>query len=293
MSKGPCPKCGSSDAMEMSYDPPYCFSCNRTIFVENSRQVFMDPNSFTLQQIPYRGHILSTLVKYNVKLKVENTTGEPFEVEYEYPEGATKFRNLREKKFTFKNHKGNSLYGADKFSAGSALAITITEGEEDAHAVYEMLGSKYPAVSIQGSGSAQKDCAAYYDYLMSFEKIYLCFDNDEHGAKATAAVSALFPYEKIYVVKKSRFKDANDYRLNNADEEYRKCWYNAKRHDPDNLVSSFSDLEEVFKKPSKKAIAHFPFKGLEEATFGIRTGETYLIKALGGIGKAEILGACE
>lgn len=296
ITKGPCP-CGvSSDAYAVGYsNGPYCFSCHKKFFNDVRGEEAMPENSeaYTIQQVPYRGHSLATIKKYDVKLKVSDLTGEILEAIYPGPKGSEKFRIMESKKFNWKNYKGPGLMGKDKFSAGSSLAVTITEGEEDMMAAYEMLGSKYPVVSVQSSGQAQKDCAADREFLDSFEKIYLCFDNDDQGKKAEAEVSALFPYSKIYIVNKTRFKDANDYLLAGAKEEYNKLWWNAKRHDPENIVSSFADLEEEFLKPKKKAIAEFPFKGLQAATLGIRTGETYLFKALEGIGKTEIMGAIE
>jgi twinkle protein len=243
--------------------------------------------------VPYRGHSRATLEKYGVKGKVSDATGELYEVEYPYHDGATKYRSLKDKKFSWKDFKGPSLWGKDKFASGSAQAVTITEGEEDAMAAYEMLGSKYPVVSVQSSGQAIKDCAADKEWLDGFDKIYLCFDNDDQGRRAEHAVSSLFPFNKIYIVRKNRYKDANDYLLSGNVDEYKKIWWASKRHDPENIISSFTDLREVFKKPKKHAICSFPFKGLQDATYGIRTGETYLFKALEGIGKTEVMGAIE
>jgi twinkle protein len=289
----PCP-CGlSSDAYTEYPTGGFCFSCNKKFWNDKEVEV-LNEGSYTLQQLPYRGHSVNTLQKYGVKLKVLDASGEPVEVLYPYHGGlGVKYRDIAKKKFSWQNHPGPGLWGKDTFGQGSAQAITITEGEEDAMSAYEMLGSKYPVVSVQNAATAKNDCVADKEYLDSFEKIYLCFDNDDAGRRAEHAVSSLFPFSKIYIVRKTKFKDANDYQLNGSDAEYRKIWWAAKRHDPENIVSSFGDLAEVFKTPKKKAICDFPFKGLQEATFGIRTGETYLFKALEGIGKTELMGAIE
>ena len=296
--KHKCPNCGSSDGLEDRYPTgPYCFVCKKKYWNDKKEETLTD-GSYTLQQVPYRGHSLASIQKYGVQLKVADHDGELEEASYPYPEGAVKHRKLREpvdrkSKFTWTGYKGPGLFGKDKFGAGSAQAITITEGEEDTLAVYEILGHRFPSVSVQSASQAVKDCTADMDYLNSFEKIYLCFDSDAAGQQALHAVSALFPYQKIYIVKKTKFKDANEYLLNNEAAEYVRIWWAAKRHDPENIMSSFSDLAEVFKAPKKRAICDFPFKGLQEATYGIRTGETYLFKALEGIGKTELMGAIE
>jgi twinkle protein len=291
--KGPCPKCGSSDALEDKYPTgPYCHSCS-TKFFKDSGPKYLNPADYTIQQVSYRSHAVSTLKKYGVTLKVSTATGDILEAIYPYPNEGIKTRNMVAKTFSWPSHKGPALFGMDKFSGGSAMAVTVTEGEEDTLASYEMLGSKYPVVSIQSSGTAAKDCIANKEWLESFEKIYLCFDNDEQGRKAETAVAALFPYQKIYIVKKTKFKDANDYLINGCAEEYRKLWFNARRMEADNLISSFEGVRAELSLPKKKSICTFPFKNLQDALYGIRTGETYLFKALEGIGKTELLGAIE
>lgn len=290
----PCKLCGSKDASAEYENGSYCFSC--TIFTpfHNFRGNTLDLTkpTTTKQFVPYRSHSRKTLEFFNVQQEVTDD-GEIYSTLYPGPNGSVKRRVVADKSFDWENYQGPGLMGRDKFAAGSAQAVTITEGEEDMLSVYEMLGSKYPVVSVQSSSQAARDCAADKEFLNSFEKIYLCFDNDAQGEKALAAVSALFPYNKIYIVKKDKFKDANAYHEAKEEREYNKIWWAAKRHDPENIVSSFTDLARLFKEPKKKAIATFPFKGLQEATYGIRTGETYLLKALEGIGKTEILGACE
>lgn len=261
--------------------------------MEKTELKSLNPTEVVLQQVSYRGHAQAALVKYGTKLEVSVETGDPIRALYAYPDGGLKERDLREKAFRWRKFNGPGLFGKDRFNAGSAKAVTITEGEEDAMAVYEMTGMKYPVVSVQSSGSAVKDVVADKDWVNSFELIYIDFDNDVHGDKAAAAVASLFPYNKVRIVKKTKWKDANDFLQNNAIAEYQKIWFNAKPLETDNLVSSFSDLAEILHAPDKKAIAHFPFKELEKATLGIRTGETYLFKALEGIGKTELLGAIE
>jgi twinkle protein len=61
------------------------------------------------------------------------------------------------------NWKDTVLFGQNLFTKGGKY-ITITEGEYDAMSAYQMLGSKYPVVSIKnGSSAALKDCRASYE----------------------------------------------------------------------------------------------------------------------------------
>jgi twinkle protein len=294
----PCPCGSSSDAYTEYPTGGYCFSCGKKFFHDKDTNLLETKPaatkavSTTTQIMSHRGHSKETAAFFGIKHSVDEE-GNVVTVWYPYSDGAILERDTKTKAFKWHNYTKPGLAGAEKFSAASAKAITITEGAEDMQSVYEMLGSKYPVVSVTSASSAMKDCAAKKDFLNSFDRIYLCFDNDAPGKKAVIQVSSLFPFDKIYVVDKTRFKDANEYQLNGATEEYRRLWYNAKRHDPENVVSSFTDLASIFKQPKKKAICTFPFTTLQEMTLGIRTGETYLYKAQEGIGKTELFGAIE
>jgi len=290
---GPCP-CGKSSDAFATFDngSKFCFSCNKS-FTKNENK----ERGEMLHKIEaYRGHSKALLEKYKVNLcYTPEDLKNPFGVDYNYPDGVTKRRIFKDKTFSYvsKEKAKPDLYLSDRFDAGSALAITITEGEEDALSVLEMFGDKYPAVSVRSSSSAVKDCSAKYDYLMSFQKIYLCFDNDEPGQKATEHVAALFPFGKCFIVKKGKYKDANEYHMNNAAEEYRKLWYNSRPYTPENIISSFLDFHDILAEKNPPAIGSYPFPDLQRMTRGIRSKEFTLLKGMEGLGKTEVLGAIE
>jgi len=283
----PCKHCGSSDAVEEYPNGSYCFSC------KTKEKTLTDTTKWTEQVLSYRSHSLQALNKYKVKLLVD-PEGTPKEVLYPYT-SFIKHRNLEEKQFyaTGENTKAAELFGEEVFPAGSAAAITITEGEEDALSVYDIFGCKWPAVSVRSSSTARKDCAARYNYINSFDKIYLSFDNDEAGEQALRDVAPLFPFNKVHIVRLSNYKDANEMHMAGKEEEYRRIWYNARRFVPENIISSISEFAEVLEEKDKETIASFPFTDLQRMLRGIRLGETVLFKAPEGVGKTEIMGAIE
>ena len=292
---GPCPnpKCGSSDAYCIYEDGHgHCFSCGYHKFIEKKEADFKELSDevFTYEFIPHRGLNKNSLTKYEVKTKIKSD-GEPVSVGFKYPNGSFKIREIEKKAFTTQGDIAKAgLFGRDKFAAGSAKSVTITEGEYDAIALYQVLGS--PVVSVRSSVTAQSDCAIDRSWLNSFERIYLAFDADEPGRDAAGKVAKLFDYNKVYDVKFSggSRKDANDYVREGADAELRACWQNAKRYLPDSLVSSFSEFEKILKEPLKDGIP-YPFPTLNYMTYGIRTGETVLFTAQEGVGKTEVMHA--
>lgn len=103
------------------------------------------------------------------------------------------------------------LFGQNLFNAGGKY-VTICEGELDALAAFEMLGSKWPVLSIKnGVQSALKDCKANLEYLSKFDNVVLCFDSDDKGRKAAQQVAALFEPNTCRIVSMTDGKDASEY----------------------------------------------------------------------------------
>lgn len=306
----PCPDqtgCGSSNAYTEFEDGGYCFSCTNTFpypsmrdngqssLIGLERKPVQRANKLTnvtIQTVPYRNKDRKTLELLGIHQLVSTETGNLVGTVYPGPKGSRKVRDLVEKSFYWEDYKGPGLMFLDLFPSGGK-AITITEGEEDAAAVYQMFGCNYPVVSVQSSGQAVKDVAADIDKLLSYERIYLCFDNDVQGKKAAEAVSAMLPFNKVYIVNLDLYKDPDEYLANGKANEFVKTWWASKRHDPENVISSFSDVFELFKQPKKRSVCSLPFPELDTSLYGIRTGETIVVKAPEGIGKTEFLGAIE
>lgn len=291
----PCPSCTSSDGY-CTYDDGhgYCFACTfyKPPTKEGSEDFKeLDTGVYTYQYIPHRGLLRESLEKYEVKTKVD-AEGKPVSVGFKYPNGSFKIRELDKKAFTTQGDIAKAgLFGRDKFAPGSHGTVTITEGEYDAVALYQV--TRTPVVSVRSSVSAQSDCAIDREWLNSFSRIYLAFDSDEPGRAAAAKVAKLFDYNKVYDVKfDGGRKDANDYVRDGADGELATVWNNAKKFLPESVISSFSEFERILKEPLKQGIA-YPFPTLNYMTYGIRTGESVLITAQEGVGKTEVMHAIE
>jgi len=287
--KLPCPQkgCNSSDAYHLYDDGHgYCFSCSKVTFPKDT-----EDSKYTYEYLPYRGFRKETLQFYHSLSRI-NAKGEPVAQLYPYTDQATKIRGLPKAFYSIGNMKDADLFGWQRFSSGSGMAITITEGEDDAFAAYEMLGSKYPVVSVGSSSSAKRDCARRHEYLNSFSRIYLCFDNDDIGNKAALEVASLFDFNKVYHVKLT-LKDAQQYHEAKKAEEFKRIWWNAKRFVPEGIISSFSDIDSIIDAEISKGSATYPFPTLQEMTYGPRQGEVILLTAFSGIGKTEIVRAIE
>lgn len=179
------------------------------------------------------------------------------------------------------------LFGMQEFSSGGK-AITITEGECDAMAAFELTGSRFPCVSVRGSSSAKGDCAAVLDYLSTFEKVVLCFDADEAGQKAALEVAQLFEPGKCHIMKMQHHKDANDYLLAGHGKTFIDEWYRAPAYTPDGLKIGKDMWDEIENHKEPKSVP-YPFEGLNHHTYGIRLSELVIVTAPTGIGKTSLL----
>ena len=284
---GSCPDCNSSDAYCLYEDGhSYCYAC------ETTHQLIGDTNIATTdtnphkgyEYVPWRGITKDTMSKFNVLSEVDSS-GEPQNVMFPYPNGRTKIRSRINKIFMSKGSKQSetgNLFGMDLFPAGSAKAITITEGELDAMSVFQMMGSKYPVVSLS-SANSKKDIKHDYNYLNEFDRIYLCFDSDAPGQAAAKDIARLFDFNKVYLVKLDKgLKDANEYLQQGKITEFSKVWWAGGRYMPENIVSSFADISGIIDKDVTKQSIPYPFPTLNDMSYGIRTGEVVLFKAMEG-----------
>jgi twinkle protein len=292
----PCPRsteCGSSDAY-FEYDDGhgYCFSCNTYFPPEGGASFIL--TGFTYEYIPFRCIERDALIKYNILTKVD-ADGKPVSRGYVYPNGATQVEDIDVKNFRWAkgdNHPEHEpgLFGADKFSSGEHDTITIVEGAKDAASLYQVIRS--PVVSVQSASSAVSDCSAFRAYLNGFNRIYLALDGDSVGREAASRVARLFDANKLYQVKFDKHKDPNDYLKAGESTELLNLWHNARRYQPDNVVSTFQDFDKILKEAPRNGVP-YPWPSLNALTYGIRTSEIVLLTAQEGIGKTELMHAIE
>ena len=167
--------------------------------------------------------------------------------------------------------------------------MTICEGELDALSAYQMMGSKWPAVSIRnGAASALKDCKANYEYINSFETVVLCFDADEPGIKAANEVAELFG-SKVKIFKHTGgYKDACDYLKENKGAAFVDSWWKSETYTPDGIIAGSTLWNEV-NKPVEKSNAMYPWNGINDLTYGLRPAELVTVCAGSGLGKSQFL----
>lgn len=237
----------------------------------------------------YRGLTVETLNKFNVgEVQIDGHRAIVYPM-YSYKPIKLLAQRIRKRNKQFPL-RGESLdkvgfFGSHLFPPGSSKIITITEGENDAMAVYQMNGN-WPVVSIKsGAVSAKKLTQDDYDYLNSFEEIRVCFDNDEPGHKATEEFCALFPTKVKIIGFPSDAKDAHEMLESGREKEFKQLWWHPSNWSPSNIVYPM-DIKEQVLNPPKFEFIPYPWEPLNEQIFGMHFPEVVVVKSEPKIGKS-------
>lgn len=287
-----CDACGSSDAgsiYERQDGSTYfrCFACDhfKPNFESSStaRQTqyrhAMNSSEWKVSSVPSRDISRDVALYYGVMTNDEGA------IMFPYGGGSAKYRDTDKTFKTAGQFKEAGLFGQDKFPSGGKY-VTITEGEFDALAAFQMFGSKYPAVSVKnGAKGAKKCCQEQFEWLDSFENIIVCFDADKPGQEAAAEVAELFGAKAKIVKHKPGFKDANDYLMLHKQADFVAAWWAAESYRPAGIVS-VADIKEKLLTPMAKGV-DWAFPTLTKLTYGRRAGEIYTFGAGVGVGKTD------
>lgn len=181
-----------------------------------------------------------------------------------------------------------------------AKKLFITEGEEDAVALYKALkdsnrGTKYedlnPAVISlpHGAGCAANALSRLQGQISkTFSEVVLVFDEDKAGRDAVQAVLRdVFPNAKVATLP-SECKDPNDCLIKGkAKALIQSVMWGASTQKNSRIVWG-DTLHEDAKKPAEWGVS-WPWKIITEKTRGIRKGETIYIGAAPKMGKSEVV----
>ena len=302
--KLPCPSCGGSDPVSMNNDgSAKCFSCG-TFFTDyknpkgtatvkkvNSTS-YLNAYTGTTGSLTDRNISEKTANKYGVRV-VYNSDGSIAEHIYPYYNSneivAVKTRYVTNKSFRVSGtYEGTGLFGEQLYGK-SKLPLTITEGECDAMSVVD-LGIKSAVVSIKrGSAGAVRDIRDSIEFVESFDKVIICFDNDKAGRKAARDVARLLKPGKAKIMQlPNGYKDANDMLNNKRFAEFTKSWFEAKTYTPSGILELSSKKDSWLKREIKESIA-FPYEGLNQKLYGLRKNELLTLTGGTGLGKSSVV----
>lgn len=236
---------------------------------------------------------------FGVRHSFDESTGEV--VEQYYPvtqDGQLAGYKIREvpKNFRSKGRTGADceLFMAFKFNRGGKYVI-ICEGEVCALSGYQMLkdynlkrGSEFEiaVVSPTTGANSQKQIAANYKFLDSFDNIILAMDNDKAGKEAVDKIIPVLPKGKVKIMQ-MRYKDHNEYLEKGKEKEYIQDFYAAKVRVPVGVLPSSSLYERMMQQVATPKVPFPAFMGKLNDMFigGMPLGYIFNIAADTGVGK--------
>jgi len=309
--KLPCNKCGGSDPVSLDdKGAGFCFSCNTyfknystsevpqnndtiTDFKTYQRNSSMETQGFeSFNPLTDRKISLETAKKYGVKSTLVN--GKIDKHYYPYYNGhefaGTKIRKANKDFAWTGSPKEVGLFGENLFKAGGKF-VTLTEGECDAMAAYELMGSKWPAVSIKsGAQGGIKDVKENLEYLESFDSVVINFDNDKPGKDAAQAIAKLLTPGKAKIMTLPvDYKDANDMLRQGRHAAYVSAFWDAKIYTPSGVLNLSDQLGAYQKlRTEKKTAIPYPWHGLNKKLEGMRAGELVTLTGGTGLGKSSV-----
>jgi twinkle protein len=302
----PCLECGGSDPVAINEDgSAWCFSCRyrypnyKEAFSQQGEVVDFKEHKNNKKNtsggdflpLTDRSISLETAKKYGVKAFI-NTTGDVVRHSYPYyianEIAGYKIRELN-KAFSWRGtSKGSGLFGEQLFADGGKY-ITVTEGECDAMSAFELMGSKWPVVSVKnGAAGAVKDFKDSIEFLEKFDNIVINFDNDKPGRDAARAVAKLLTPGKAKIATlPSDFKDANDMLRQAQHKAYQNAWWSAKVYTPAGVLNLSEKLDDLINREIKECVP-YPWAGLNKKLYGMRQGELVTVTGGTGLGKSSI-----
>jgi len=300
-----CPSCHSSDGRAIYEDgTSYCFSCN-TYFPANEKPqqkekkmslyTVEEIEEFPVADLSSRAIPAKACEKYDVRQEFrEDTGGRGRNIFLPAGDGSGyKRKNLKDSRDyeIVGNYRG--LFGQDKFKAGGKFLV-ITEGELDALAVWTMWNNQkepknYTVTSLpNGAGLGGIDKKEVWDYVTSFEKVLLVFDQDEPGKEAVAKFAEYYGSSVKIGYAEFDAKDANDLLMEGREGEFFNAVSRSKEYKPETLVPGHDVGFDTISEPIKPGHHFRRFPEFSNKLGGARHGELTTYLAPPGVGKSTL-----
>lgn len=196
-----------------------------------------------------------------------------------------KYRTF-DKKFSIEEGAEPILFGRDLITESE---LNIVEGEMDVMAMWEY---GIQAVSVPMGAGNHQWVDNEWDFLDTFDTVYLCLDQDEAGQKATMELANRIGLWKCKVVKLPH-KDANECLICGVDKvTINTCFLEAKEFKPDTLANAVvfeKEVTELFARGGELVGIKTPWSKLDGILRGWRPQEVTIWSGKNSSGKSTAL----
>jgi len=298
----PCPECPSTDACAVYDDGhAHCFSCgthfpkfpggeseSKAVVTHTAASGFLQ-----IKPVDLPSRQITESVCRNNGYGVAQWKGQQVQVaNYCTADGqvvAQKVKTASKEFSIIGDAKAMTLWPQHRFRPGGKRLL-LTEGETDLLCWQTLAGDRWPACSIpNGAAGAKNAVAKAIDFVESFEEVVICFDNDEAGRKATAAVCEILTPGKARVMRLPEgTKDICDAVQKGHSKELVQAYWEATPSRPDGIVGGAEILKALLNPPQRGFT--YPWEGLTNLLLGLRRGELVTLTAGTGVGKSLVAG---
>lgn len=319
--------CGTSDALQVFQEDEgrysgYCFRCQTYVpdpysdkpegYIppkpaiptdEEIAERLSEISSYPTVDVPRRKLKREYLEYFGVKTGLDSERAEEpvilcFPYYKDHDLKGYKVKTQSKKMWAIPSIKGSDPFGWQQAIHSGAARLLVTEGEEDAIALFQVLkesnkGTEFegynPAVISlsNGAGDAVKEIGGIAaEISKKFREVCLVFDQDEAGRAAAKKLSRAGDY----LVAELPEKDANECLIRGRSKALKSAvMFKANKPKNTSIIYGSSLKNQARKRPEWGLC--WPWQKLTEATRGIRRGETIYVGAGVKMGKSSLVKA--
>jgi twinkle protein len=183
--------------------------------------------------------------------------------------------------------KRAELFLQDLWKPGGRQLVII-EGPKDAAAFYQITGGTIPVVSPpNGAGTAAESCRRWLEWIETFEKVVILFDNDEPGREGALKLADLLTPGKAWIAT-TPLKDTGDMLMADRGDELPEIIRQAKPYRPGGIVAG----AQITTKALRDRPAVVGYKTgiplIDETMRGLRKREITMLGSGSGMGKSAL-----
>ena len=167
--------------------------------------------------------------------------------------------------------------------------IIITEGELDALSLIDS-GHKNTVGVTGGAGTLLPE---WYDQLLTVEKIFICFDNDDVGQKAARDVWAKrLGVGKVWNITLPKGEDVNSFIIKYGADEFNSRMNQAHQFRVDGIISlqdTLYNMYDNFSEKGEQEIFSLPWENINKKIGGgLKRKDLFILGGIGGVGKTSL-----
>jgi len=160
--------------------------------------------------------------------------------------------------------------------------IIITEGEFDAASCWQ---NGYTNV-VSGSNGCSSFDPEWIDALKDMKKIYLWYDNDEAGRKASDELAQRLGIDRCHFIRLEGYKDANEYFSVNDGIELKEV---ATQKPIDNVINFYDSVFKIFEHEKElSSEIKMPWGNVNKLVGAIEAGDLITLSAVPKTGKTTL-----